>query len=103
MSPRYAARIDANQADIVKALRGVGATVWSAAALGNDFPDLIVGFNGENVLMEVKNPERGKRAAEQHDDWHARWSGRVVVVWTVDEALEAIGFREPSDERETTR
>lgn len=92
--PRYAAHVDANQREIVAALRGVGATCLLLHAVGRDCPDVLAGFNGVNVLMEIKNPARGRRPAEQHDDWHTRWSGRVVVVWSVAEALEAIGFRE---------
>ena len=39
-------KTDANHADIVDALRRVGASVVSLASVGNGVPDLLVGFNG---------------------------------------------------------
>lgn len=88
---RRAARTDANHQTITLALRRVGATVESTAGLGRDRPDTLVGFRGRNYWLEIKNPARGRRAAEQHDDWHARWNGQSATVWTVEEALRAIG------------
>ena len=51
---RRAAKIDANQTEIVKALRQVGASVQSLASTGKGCPDLLVGFRGVNWLLEVK-------------------------------------------------
>lgn len=88
---RRAARVDSNHPEIVKALRGLpGAAVLSLASLGDDKPDLLVWFRGYH-LLEVKNPARGRRRAEQHDDWHDAWPGPVHTVWSVEEALAAIG------------
>ena len=39
-----AARVDANQPEIVKALRGVGATVQHLHKVGQGCPDLMVGW-----------------------------------------------------------
>ncbi len=93
MSPRYAARIDANQRDVVAALRGVGAAVLPLFRLGSDAPDLLAFHpaTGRWALLEVKNPVRGRRAAEQHDDWPARTGFPVATVWAIDEALAAVG------------
>ena len=41
---RQDARKDANQTQIVDALRGVGATVAITSMLGHGFPDLVVGY-----------------------------------------------------------
>lgn len=97
MSPRYAARTDANHKEIVEALHGVGATTENTAALGQDRPDVIVGFRGRNYWLEIKNPaQRSKsgvpwKGRNQHEEWHARWNGHVETVWTIEEALRAIG------------
>ncbi|HJP47915.1 hypothetical protein [Acinetobacter venetianus] len=45
---RRAAKIDANQTEIVKALRKFGASVQSLASTGKGCPDLLVGFRGMN-------------------------------------------------------
>jgi Holliday junction resolvase len=95
---RRAARRDANEAEIVAALRAVGATVQQLS--GEDVPDLLVGFRGVDYLVEVKQaPSKGHSAKNLHAvlsegqaTWHAQWRGRPpVVVRTVGEALAAIG------------
>lgn len=92
---RRAAKVDRNQPEIVKALRKVGACVQSLAAVGDGVPDLLVGFQGQTVLVEVKDGERPKSERQLTDDqieWHAAWrGGRCVVVGSVPEALAAIG------------
>jgi hypothetical protein len=96
--------VDANQKAIVAALRSAGASVASLHGVGGGVPDLAVGYRGANHLLEVKNPARRTRAGLSHDASRTRrdtavaqqalresWRGSVVVVWSVDEALQAIG------------
>lgn len=100
---RRAARVDANQGDIVDALRGVGCSVTSLAAVGQGVPDLLVGWldprtgDRELALFEVKDgakPPSKRKLTDRQVDWHAEWRGRpVVVVETVEQALEAVGVR----------
>ena len=87
---RHAARIDANQEQIVSALRAMGATV-RIVTQGNGLPDLLVGFRGVTVLMEVKDGQKVPSArkltpAEQKffDEWQG---GIVAIVNSVDEAI----------------
>jgi hypothetical protein len=88
MSPRYAARVDNTQAEIVAALRGVGASVQSLACVGGGVPDLLVSFRGRTYLLELKSP--GGRLTPAEADWIACWRGPVAVVASVAEALHAI-------------
>jgi hypothetical protein len=94
---RRAANIDANQPEIVAALRKAGATVQPLHAVGKGCPDLAVGYNGATFLLEVKNPSRvAKRGTvrptdNMHTEWHTAWRGHVETVWTPEEALQAIG------------
>lgn len=92
---RRAAKIDRNQPEIVAALRAIGADVFSLAAVGNGIPDLLVGYQGTTVLIEVKDGAKPKSARQLTDDqieWHAAWrGGRCVVVHDVTEALAAVG------------
>ena len=87
---RHAARIDANQDQIVTALRAMGATV-RIVTQGNGLPDLLVGFRGVTILMEVKDGQKVPSArkltpAEQKffDEWRG---GIVAIVNSVDEAI----------------
>ncbi len=95
---RRAARVDDNQAEIVKALRSVGASVQSLAAAGDGIPDLLVGFRRATYLLEVKDGRKKPSARELTPDqiaWHAEWiGGPCVVVNSVGEALAAIGATE---------
>jgi len=51
---RGAGRKDANQKPIEEALASVGASFIDTSILGGGMPDLIVGWRGVTVLMEVK-------------------------------------------------
>jgi hypothetical protein len=90
---RYANRIDANQNKIVDALRKAGAIV-RIISQGDGIPDLLVGYRGFTILMEVKDGDKVPSArklteAEQKffDDWRG---GMLVIVNSVEEALETL-------------
>ena len=53
---RYAARVDANQMQIISALRAAGAYVW---IIGLPV-DLLVGYNKQTFLVEVKTDSKKK-------------------------------------------
>ena len=86
--PRWDARTDANQHAIVKALRKCGATVHLLHREGRGCPDLLVGYRGINLLVEVKTAKGTltKREAK----WHQGWRGQVEIVRTVGEAIELL-------------
>ena len=90
-------RRDANHREIVQALHEAGATVLDLAAVGGGAPDLLVGYSGSNVLLEVKNPERkggrnnNARTVEKQTEFRAAWRGPVYVVESIAAALAAIG------------
>ena len=52
---RRAAKVDANQTEIIAALRQSGAAVVSLAFAGQGIPDLLVSFKGLTLLMEIKS------------------------------------------------
>lgn len=92
---RRAARTDANQSAIVEALRIVGCTVQPLHAVGQGVPDLLVGYQGQNLLIEVKDgckPQSRQRKTDDQVIWHDAWRGQVAVVRNVQEALEAVGI-----------
>ena len=90
---RYANRIDANQNAIVDALRQCGATV-RIISQGGGIPDLLVGYNGYTILMEVKDgakvPSARKLTDDEQkffDDWRG---GMLAIVNSVSEALDLL-------------
>lgn len=91
---RKAAKVDANQTQVVSVLRGYGASVQSLAAVGKGVPDLLVGYRGKTYLLEVKN---GNKFASQtkltpdQQDWHLQWKGdKPVIVYSPTDAVKAI-------------
>lgn len=88
---RRAARVDDNQCEIVKALRAAGATVQSIAAIGKGAPDILVGYRGRNLLMEIKDgskPKSRQSLTALEADWHTVWRGQVCIVNSSDQAVK---------------
>jgi hypothetical protein len=91
---RRAAKRDTNEGVIVKSLRAAGATVWQVS--GKGLPDLLVGYHGETLLLEVKMP--GKGLTPDQETAHGKWDGSpIYVVESPEQALHIIGA---SDARE---
>lgn len=91
---RRASKADANQPAIIDALRRAGASVQPLHAVGSGCPDILVGFRGVNLMVEIKDGEKPPSARRLTPDqvvWHDAWRGQVIVVKSVDEALTAIG------------
>lgn len=87
---RLAARVDANQAEIVDALRKIGATVQPLHTVGGGCPDLLVGYKRKNFLMEVKD-DGGKLTRDQKS-WHSGWQGSAHIVWSAEDALKVLRY-----------
>ena len=92
---RRAAKVDANQKQVVAALRGAGASVQLLHAVGEGCPDLLVGYQSKNYLIEVKDgakPPSAQKLTPQQEIWHRDWRGHRVVVNSPEAALAAIGI-----------
>ena len=86
-----AKRTDHNQAKIVSALRDAGATVRILSTVGGGVPDLLVGWQGSNYLLEVKNLDgRGDRMTKAELKFWEAWTGQAAVVHNAQEALAAL-------------
>jgi hypothetical protein len=89
---RHAARVDSTQAAIVEALRTAGAYVW---IIGLPV-DLLVGYCGKTLLMEVKTltgkrEPHAKGYTDLQRDFLASWTGGpVATVTDVESALRAL-------------
>jgi hypothetical protein len=89
MTPAYNRhRRDNNHAEIVSGLRQIGATVVDLSQVGGQCPDALIGWQGCNILLEIKSG-KGKLSAEQVI-WHNEWRGNAYVVRSLDEAIAAL-------------
>lgn len=96
---RRAAKVDKNQTEIVAALRAAGASVVPLHAVGNGCPDLLVGYGGKNLLIEVKDEtgravnkgrDLSKALTKDQHKFHFFWQGQLAVVWSAEEALSLL-------------
>jgi hypothetical protein len=89
-----AAKVDRNHAEIAQALRQVGCTVLSLAAVGRGCPDLAVSRRDlGNLFVEIKDgkqPPSKQRLTKAEQEFFDTWPGPAVVVRSVDEALAAL-------------
>lgn len=91
---RRAANVDANQGDIVDALRKAGASVEpKLARVGEGVPDLLVGIRGVTTVFEIKDGSKIPSKRKLTDDekkWHDAWRGSKFVIESVEQALSAL-------------
>ena len=85
---RRAAKVDRNQAEIVHALRQIGATVQHLHSLGRGCPDILVGYRGHNFLFELKVGKA--KLTEKESEWHSTWKGQLATVRSFDDAFRLI-------------
>ena len=86
---RYAARRDANDADITTAVRAAGFTVYDLGLAGQGVPDKLVTAPGLPVFIEIKTPkgrlrrgqERFQQAFEPLGMWYLARDPAETVAW----------------------
>jgi len=85
---RRAAKVDANQPEIVKALRAInGVTV----ELGMD--DLLIGYKGANYWIELKEVGKEKQIKPHQAMLAEKWKGQYLITSSLDEILELMGIQ----------
>ena len=85
---RRAANVDANQAEIVEKLRKCGVSVQHLHSVGSGCPDLLVGWRGVNILLEIKSDKTPTKKCQT--EWHLKWAGQSAVVRSFQEAMDVI-------------
>ena len=93
-----AKRVDANQPEIVSALRGIGCSVAITSAAGDGFPDLVVGrvdIHGDrkNWLIEVKDenkPPSERKLTKDQEKFHSEWRGQINVITNPKQAIDLV-------------
>lgn len=90
---RRAGRVDENQGRVVQALRAMGCSVAITSGAGNGLPDLLVGFMGHTLLMELKDGEKvpsAKKLTPAEAHFVANWKGRPVKI--IESPEEAVNY-----------
>ena len=91
---RRAAQRDGNEMAIVTALEALGCSIQRLSTKG--VPDLLVGWHGHNVLLEVKDPHAARGPAQatrltpDQVIWHSKWKGQAHIVQSEVEAIQVM-------------
>lgn len=91
---RLRSRVDKNQGDIVRVFRSLGCSVQHLHTIGKGCPDILIGCEGINLLIEIKDGSlspSAKRLTLDEQGWHDSWLGQVCIV---DSNLDVINLIE---------
>ena len=82
------ARVDKNHQSIVQCFRKLGCSVLSLHAVGKGCPDLLVCYQMQLYLVEVK--DTGGKLNTLQEDWHRKWGSPVYVVRSNNEVVSLL-------------
>ena len=90
MPRRRKDRVDANQGEIIKALKRMGCTVQ------DDMDDILVGYRGRNYWFELKNPDVANKDGKVFESekknsqklLEKTWRGHYRIVTTLAEIID---------------
>lgn len=85
-----AKRTDANQAEIVAALRKAGCSVQDIHTVGKGCPDILVGHAGRCFVFECK--VKGGRLTDDEQKWWLAWRGQWDTIYSAEDALRIMGL-----------
>ena len=88
---RKAAKVDGNHSVIVDALRTVGFSVRSTAAIGQGFPDVVCGYGGRTFLVEIKDgskPPSARNLTPDQVKFRDSWKGDYTVLESVEDVRD---------------
>lgn len=90
---RIKARVDGNQKEIVTKLRKIGCSVLHTHQLGKGAPDIIVGYNLRNYLIEIKDGTKSisqQKLTKDEVKFQAEWKGTYLVINSFDQIRNII-------------
>lgn len=91
MARRRAAKVDENQNSLVSLWRSMGISVAITSASHDGFPDVVLGYGGLTVLVEIKDgnkPPSKRKLTPDQENFHRDFKGAITVIETEKQALE---------------
>jgi hypothetical protein len=90
----FAKKVDLNQKVVVKTLRDYGAQVFHLHTQGGGIPDLLVCYNDQTILLEVKDGA-DKKLTPMQITLFANWQGGPLHrVNSCEEAINVLKLYE---------
>ncbi len=88
-----AARVDANQKELVAAFRKLGCSVLHLHKVGDGCPDLAIGLHKKTVLVELKDgskPPSARSLTKLEEKFHADWKGILCLVEDLEDVIALV-------------
>jgi Holliday junction resolvase len=88
--PKYNAKVDSNQSEIVKAFRNLGFSVFLTHTLGRGFPDIVASKQGLNFLIEIKDgslPPSKRKLTPAEQEFKDSWRGQYDIIESIDDVV----------------
>jgi Holliday junction resolvase len=88
--PKYNAKVDSNQPEIVKAFRNLGFSVFLTHTLGRGFPDIVVGKQGRTFIIEIKDgakSESKRKLTPAEQEFKDNWRGQYDIIESIDDVV----------------
>jgi Holliday junction resolvase len=86
----YKKRVDENQKTLVHTFIALGASVLNLSTVGRGCPDLLIGYRGKSVLVEIKSSEKATYTEPQVKFMQTWRGGAVSRIDSVDAAIRLI-------------
>jgi hypothetical protein len=87
-------KVDNNQKKLVEQMRAIpGVMVRHTHTVGCGFPDIVVGYKGQNYLFEIKDPTKppsGRKLTLEERWFHDDWTGQITTIQTIDDVLSIL-------------
>jgi hypothetical protein len=61
--------------------------------VGAGCPDLLIGIDGQNLLIEVKDGSKrpsARRLTTDQQVWHENWRGQALIVQSSEDAIAIV-------------
>lgn len=86
--------VDANHVEIVQDLKMIpNISVFDASDVGRGMTDLIIGYNKNTYLVELKVNKKSSFTRKQRE-FRKKWKGNYFVAYTLEDVLTAINYPE---------
>ena len=86
----YKKRVDENQKQLVHTFIALGCSVLNLSTVGRGCPDLLIGYRGKTVLVEIKSNSKATFTDPQIKFMQEWRGGAVSRIDSVDAAIRLI-------------
>ena len=81
-------KVDSNQPQIIADLKKIGVSVLNLSRVGGGCPDILVGWQGKNILIEIKTAKGDLN--DLQIEFFEQWKGQKFVCKSINEIIEII-------------